>query len=54
MLLWLQVHGTCLGMETLAIIISQNYTILGDYDAEDAGEGGPAPPVLQRVAGGSR
>jgi gamma-glutamyl hydrolase len=22
------VHGTCLGMETLAIIISQNYTLL--------------------------
>ena len=23
-----QVHGTCLGMETLSIILSKNYTIL--------------------------
>lgn len=30
------VHGTCLGMETLTVIISQNYTILENYDAEDA------------------
>lgn len=33
------VHGTCLGMETLSIIVSQNYTLLSDMDAEDA----PAP-----------
>jgi hypothetical protein len=32
-----QVQGTCLGMETLSIIISQNYTILTDFDAEDNG-----------------
>ena len=30
------VHGTCLGMETLTVVISQNYTILEEYDAEDA------------------
>jgi hypothetical protein len=24
-------------METLSIIVSQNYTILGNFDAEDAG-----------------
>ena len=29
-----QVHGTCLGMETLSIVISKNYTILGRYNAE--------------------
>ncbi|KXZ51986.1 hypothetical protein GPECTOR_10g1008 [Gonium pectorale] len=33
------VHGTCLGMETLAVILSSNYTLLGTFDAEDA----PAP-----------
>lgn len=33
----LQVHGTCLGMETLSIIVSSNYTLLGNFDAEDAG-----------------
>ncbi len=32
-------HGTCLGMETLAVVLSHNYTILGSFDAEDA----PAP-----------
>lgn len=30
------IHGTCLGMETLTVVVSQNYTILGDFDAEDA------------------
>lgn len=35
------VHGTCLGMETLSVIISANYTILGDFNAEDA-----AAPLL--------
>eukprot|EP00798_Chlamydomonas_sp_ICE-L_P016022 gene16022-22160_t len=35
------VHGTCLGMETLAIITSTNYTILTNFDAEDA-----AAPLL--------
>lgn len=34
-----QVHGTCLGMETLSVILSANYTILSPFDAEDA----PAP-----------
>lgn len=35
------VHGTCLGFETLSIIISKNYTILSKFDAEDA-----AAPLL--------
>jgi len=35
------IHGTCLGLETLSIIITQNYTLLGDFDAEDA-----AAPLL--------
>lgn len=35
------VHGTCLGLETLAHVISQNYTILTDFDAQDA-----AAPLL--------
>ncbi|GFH15267.1 folate gamma-glutamyl hydrolase [Haematococcus lacustris] len=30
------IQGTCLGMETLSIIISRNYTILSNFDAEDA------------------
>lgn len=30
------IHGTCLGLETLSIIISRNYTLLSRYDAEDA------------------
>jgi gamma-glutamyl hydrolase len=29
-------HGTCLGMETLAVVVSSNYTLLSDMDAEDA------------------
>jgi hypothetical protein len=33
-----QVQGTCLGMETLSIIISGNYSILSRFDAEDNGE----------------
>lgn len=33
------VHGTCLGMETLSIIFSKNYTLLTKFNAEDA----PAP-----------
>ncbi|KAG2439450.1 hypothetical protein HXX76_004805 [Chlamydomonas incerta] len=33
------VHGTCLGMETLSVVLSANYTILSPFDAEDA----PAP-----------
>ena len=37
----LQVHGTCLGMETLCVITSENYTILTEFDAEDA-----AAPLL--------
>jgi len=44
------VQGTCLGMETLAIIISRNYTILSDYDAEDA----PAPLLYTEEAHTSR
>lgn len=35
------VHGTCLGMETLAIVVSRNASILSDMDAEDA-----AAPLL--------
>jgi len=35
------VHGTCLGMETLCIVLSENYTILSQFDAEDA-----AAPLL--------
>ncbi|KIY93948.1 gamma-glutamyl hydrolase [Monoraphidium neglectum] len=35
------VHGTCLGMETLSIIVSGNYSLLADMDAEDA-----AAPLL--------
>jgi len=36
-----KVHGTCLGMETLCIVLSENYTILSQFDAEDA-----AAPLL--------
>lgn len=43
------VHGTCLGMETLSIIVTQNYTILADYDAEDA----PAPLLYTDLASSS-
>jgi gamma-glutamyl hydrolase len=35
------VHGTCLGMEALAIIVSRNATLLADVDAEDC-----AAPLL--------
>lgn len=31
-----QVHGTCLGMETLAVILSGNYSILTSFDAENS------------------
>lgn len=34
--LLLQVHGTCLGLEVLSVIISRNTSILSDMDAEDA------------------
>lgn len=34
--MFFQVHGTCLGMETLATIVSSNYTLLAETDAEDA------------------
>ncbi|MEW5313388.1 MAG: hypothetical protein WDW38_004959 [Sanguina aurantia] len=30
------VHGTCLGMETLAVILSGNYSILTSFDAENS------------------
>ncbi|GIL88439.1 hypothetical protein Vretifemale_16403 [Volvox reticuliferus] len=43
------VHGTCLGMETLAVILSSNYTILGTFDAEDA----PAPLLYTDEAAAS-
>lgn len=44
-----QVHGTCLGMETLAVTISSNYTILGSFNAEDA----PAPLLYTDEAASS-
>lgn len=34
-----QVHGTCLGFEALAVIVSGNASVLSDMDAENA----PAP-----------
>ncbi|GFR43452.1 hypothetical protein Agub_g4535 [Astrephomene gubernaculifera] len=40
------VHGTCLGMETLSVILSSNYTLLSSYDAEDA----PAPLLFTNEA----
>ncbi|GBF88733.1 gamma-glutamyl hydrolase [Raphidocelis subcapitata] len=40
------VHGTCLGMETLAIVVSRNVSILSDMDAEDA----PAPLLYNEEA----
>ncbi|EFJ53180.1 hypothetical protein VOLCADRAFT_102798 [Volvox carteri f. nagariensis] len=43
------VHGTCLGMETLSVIISSNYTLLGEFDAEDA----PAPLLYTNEAAAS-
>lgn len=43
------VHGTCLGMEALAVVLSRNYTILGSFDAEDA----PAPLLYTDEARGS-
>jgi hypothetical protein len=39
LLLSSQVHGTCLGFEALAIIISRNTSVLSDMDAINA----PAP-----------
>lgn len=30
-----QMHGTCLGFETLAVIASNNRSILADFDAEN-------------------
>lgn len=40
------VHGTCLGLETLSIIISGNTSILSEMDAEDA----PAPLLYTQEA----
>jgi hypothetical protein len=37
-----QVHGTCLGMETLAVILTSNYTILGDFDVRRDGRAAAA------------
>jgi hypothetical protein len=37
-----QVHGTCLGFETLAVIASRNHSILSDFDAENL----PSPLFL--------
>ena len=34
-LLFMQIHGTCLGFEALAVVASQNSSILSKYDAED-------------------
>lgn len=39
-------HGTCLGLETLSIIISGNTSILSEMDAEDA----PAPLLYTQEA----
>lgn len=44
-----QVHGTCLGMETLSVILSGNYSILSPYAAEDA----PAPLMYTDSAAAS-
>jgi gamma-glutamyl hydrolase len=43
------VHGTCLGLETLSIIISRNTSILADMDAEDF----PAPLLYTHEADAS-
>lgn len=41
------VHGTCLGMETLAVVVSGgNHSVLSDMDAEDA----PAPLLYSDLA----
>ncbi len=55
----LQVHGTCLGFEALAIIASGNHSILSEFDAENLPSpifltGAPASPpclLLQVLAG---
>eukprot|EP00878_Enallax_costatus_P002549 GHUV01002731.1.p1 GENE.GHUV01002731.1~~GHUV01002731.1.p1 ORF type:complete len:355 (+),score=97.23 GHUV01002731.1:235-1299(+) len=44
------VHGTCLGMEVLSVIISRNTSILADMDAEDA----PAPLLYTDEADSSK
>lgn len=33
--LTMQLHGTCLGFETLAVIASKNHSILSEFDAEN-------------------
>ncbi|KAG2501964.1 hypothetical protein HYH03_000461 [Edaphochlamys debaryana] len=43
------VHGTCLGMEALSVVLSGNYTILSPFDAEDAA----APLLYTEEAAGS-
>lgn len=44
--LCMQIHGTCLGFEALAIIISRNTSILSDMDALNA----PAPLLYTELA----
>lgn len=38
----LQLHGVCLGMEALSVAVSQNHSILSDYDSENL----PSPIFL--------
>ena len=45
-----QLHGTCLGFETLAVIASGNHSILSDFDAEDYA----SPLYPTELAGKSR
>jgi hypothetical protein len=44
-----QVHGTCLGLEALSVIVSGNTSILSDMDAEDF----PAPLLYAQDADSS-
>lgn len=49
-LLLLQLHATCLGFETLAVIASSNTSILGPFSAEDY----PSPLYFTEEAEKSR
>ena len=40
--LLLQLHGVCLGMEALSVAVSQNHSILSNYDSENL----PSPIFL--------
>lgn len=44
------VWGTCLGFETLAVLLSKNVSVLGKFDAEDL----PSPLIYTPLASSSR